>query len=127
MGGPMGRSEREQVAREHRAVDLRPPVADPGDLAEAVALAARLAAAAERDPSHPLVVAARAALEVADARIAAHRALREASLDVHDADPDVWRRGVLDVPFEELQRRRGLERRDGGWRPLEDVDERATG
>lgn len=66
-----------------------------------------LAQLMERDPHHPLVLAARLALEIGDARRADRRALREASLDVHGGDTDYWRR-VTDnhLPYDELQRRR---------------------
>jgi hypothetical protein len=67
-----------------------------------------LAQLMEVDPSHELVLAARLALEIGDARRAAHRELREASLDVHSAlSPAEWRLWAENhVPCEELQRRR---------------------
>jgi hypothetical protein len=55
------------------------------------ALALGLAQIAETDPHHEVIVAARLALEIADARRAHHRALRETALDVHGGDVATWR------------------------------------
>ena len=71
-----------------------PGVAEPNPelsgLAGAVAVAHRVAVLAETDPNAPLVVAVRAALEVADARRAAHRDRRIAGLQVHGGDSSWW-------------------------------------
>lgn len=86
----------------------RPPV----HAFDPVALALAIAQLAETDPHHELLIAARLALDIADARRADRRALRETALAVHAAQSrGQWRRWAQQrVPFEELQRRRGLER-----------------
>lgn len=73
-----------------------------------ITLAHQLAVLAETEPDHPLLIAVRIALEVADARRAHHRARREASLDVHGAlPPREWRRWADNhVPHAEIARRR---------------------
>lgn len=84
-----------------------------------LALALTIARLAETDPHHDLLIAARLALDIADARRANRHALREAALQVHTArTPAQWRRWAQHhVPFEDLQRRRGLERGpDDRWR-----------
>lgn len=75
---------------------------------EPATLALQLAQIAETDPHHEILLAVRLALEIADARRADRRALREAALDVHGAkSPAEWRQWAQTrVPFEELQRRR---------------------
>lgn len=70
-------------------------------------LALELARRAETDPDDELLVAARIALEIGDARRAEHRAHREAARDVHRGDRAFWRQ-VADnhIPHQELERRR---------------------
>jgi hypothetical protein len=95
------------------ALDRAPSAVDP------VGLGLVIAQLAETDPHHELLIAARLALTVADARRADRRALRESALEVHAGrTPGQWRRWAeRHVPFEELQRRRGLERGpDHQWR-----------
>jgi hypothetical protein len=78
---------------------------DQADTATALVLARRLAVLAETDPGHPLVVVARS--EIADARREEHRRLREAALDVHGGDRQLWRTlATEDVPHEQLVKRR---------------------
>jgi hypothetical protein len=72
-------------------------------------LALQLAQIAETDPHHEIILAARLALEIADARRAAHRALREASFDVHGGDRAFWRKWAADhVPHDVLRARRAM-------------------
>lgn len=102
--GPMSESEREQVAREHQVADLQPPINDDRELDEAVALGQRLAGLAETDPTHPLLVAARAALEVADARAAVHRAISEGTTEM--AAMYDWAAVATQPSHDQLQRYR---------------------
>ncbi len=96
----------------HARVDVLGKI-EPADLGLTIA---RLVAT---DPDHAIVVAARLALEIGDAQRVAHRALRDAALDVHGAlNPAEWRRWAEQrIPFDQLQSRRGFERGpDGHWR-----------
>lgn len=60
------------------------------EVAEAVAVAHRVAVLAETDSGAPLVVAMRAALEVADARRTARRDRRVAGWEVHGGHGAWW-------------------------------------
>lgn len=98
---------RERIVHDHRAAELAAPDIDDVELADAVALGGRLAALAETEPDHPLVLAARLAVEIADARAEEHRALREAAADVHAAaPPGTWRDLAWEPTWQELQTRR---------------------
>jgi hypothetical protein len=115
MSAPDAFDPAEDRGPEQDIADKRPPVR-PVDPA---ALALTIAQLAETDPHHELLIAARLALDIADARRAHRRALREASREVHAArSRGQWRRWAQEhVPFEELQRRRGHERGpDYRWR-----------
>lgn len=77
------------------------------DLPAAVALAHQLAALAETDPDHPLLIAVRFALEISDARRARRRAVRMAGLDVHGGQRWHWADYARNhVPHAEIARRR---------------------
>lgn len=77
------------------------------EVAEAVALAHRLAVLAETDPAAPLIVAVQAALDIAEARRAARRVHRLVALQIHGGDRAQWRRWAGQwVPADELARRR---------------------
>lgn len=77
-------------------------------LTDQIELARQLAILVETDPESPLLLVIRTALEVADARRGAHRARREAGLDIHSAmTPEEWRRWAENhVPHAEIARRR---------------------
>lgn len=92
-----------------------------GDRAEGLALAHRVAVLAETDPAAPLIVATRAALDIADARRSDRQARRLAGQQIHGGDSEWWplgrsvdlcRRACL--PPDRLPlRRRGRSRRAG--------------
>jgi len=72
-------------------------------LTDAVALAHRVAVLAETDPAGPLIVAVRAALEIADARHADRRDRRMVGLEVHGGDSAWWARWAAQwMPYAEL-------------------------
>lgn len=88
-------------------------------VAEAVELGGYIARLAADDHQDIRVFSVRTALLIDTARRVQHRHLREAALDVHGGDHRFWRQHALThVPFEELQRRRGLELHDGQWRAV---------
>jgi hypothetical protein len=99
---------------------LRPAgAAEVAELAEALAVAHRVAVLAETDPAAPLVVATRAALEIADARRADRGALRRAALQVHGGDRVRWARWAEQwLPAAELAARRTA--------PTASVDQEST-
>lgn len=77
------------------------------ELAEAVALAHRLAVLAETDPTAPLIAAVQAALDIAGARRDARRARRLVALQIHAGGCESWRRWADQwIPADELARRR---------------------
>lgn len=101
----------------------RPPEYTAEEHAEAVALGHRLACLAERDPLHPLLVGAQAAVEIAAARAAERQAHAEASKDVASAAD--WRQiGNAHVPYDELTRRR--QEIPAQWTGMERSDYRAA-
>ena len=76
-------------------------------LVEALAVAHRIAVLAETDPAAPMVVATRAALEIADTRRPARGARRRAALQVHGGDRARWARWAEQwLPAAELAARR---------------------
>ncbi|WP_158228039.1 hypothetical protein [Pseudonocardia sp. MH-G8] len=99
------------VEQQHATGCRRPGMPGPLDNLDPADVALALAQRMEVSPDDELVVAVRLALQVADARRAAHRALREVALDVHSAHTAAeWRQWAeTRVSFAELQRRRGVE------------------
>lgn len=91
-----GRAERTEVLRRYED-DMA------AELAEALAIAHRVAVLAETDPDAPLILAVRVALEVADARRADRRDRRVAGWEVHGGDSTWWARWAERwMPYTEL-------------------------
>jgi hypothetical protein len=113
-----GRAERAEVLtpREDRHTGA-PANVTVGEVAEALALAHRVAVLAETDPAAPLLVAIRSAIEVADARRTARRDRRVAGWEMHGGDSVWWARWAERwMPYAELAALRatpGTTARDG--------------
>ncbi|MGH3612529.1 MAG: hypothetical protein ACRDRK_08015 [Pseudonocardia sp.] len=88
-----GRAERTNVLTLREDRDTGAPAnVTVSEVTEALAIAHQVAVLAETDPAAPLIVATRAALEVADARHAARRDRRVAGWEVHGGDSARWAR-----------------------------------
>lgn len=91
----VGRHDRQESTAAHWA------------LRNAVDIGVLLVQLAETNPRDPLIVAARVAVEIADARWADRRAVIELANDISD-DPFWVGYSARHVPFEEIQRRRSV-------------------
>ena len=79
----------------------------------AIAMAVELVQLAEREPTHPAIVAVRLAVEVIDLRRAWRRIMRQTSAEVSAATD--WRRmAAAHIPYEEMARRRAVPGRPPG-------------